>query len=139
MDATARIIEVFDRLIAIGREEIVKRPLAKQIVYYVVGSRCEIDINGFSSVYEQYLGPKELKILIEGFEWLSEPGLASEFRLGFELLERDGFYEHMDWGRISPGVQEQIDAIGTRVGDRGWELDEKLAQMLDDRDASPSA
>jgi hypothetical protein len=132
MDATNRIDEVFDRLVALGRNGVVARPLAERIVYYIVATRCEIDINGFASVYEQELNPAELEVLIDGLQRIGEAELAAEFRRGFELLESDGYYAHMNWNKVAPRVKASIDAIGERVGPRLWDLDEKLAALLDD-------
>jgi len=131
MDASLRIVEEFDRLVAMGRGGVSKRPLAEQVVYYVVATRCEIDINGFASVYEQGLSLAELELLVGGLQKIGEGELAAEFRRGIELLKSDGFYRHMNWNKVSPEVEAQIDAIGERVGSRAWNLDEKLAALLD--------
>ncbi len=132
MDATDRIVEEFNRLVALGRDGVAKRPAADRIVYFVVATRCEIDIDGFASVYEQDLNPSELAILVEGLNQIGERELAREFRRGFDLLDADGFYEHMNWNKVSDSVKAEIEAIGKRVGDRLWDLDEKLAALLDD-------
>jgi len=132
MNATDRIVEEFDRLVAMGRDGVVTRPAAERIVYYVVATRCEIDIDGFSSVYGQDLNPAELAILVEGLGQVGEHELASEFRRGYNLLNADGFYGHMNWNKVSDSVRAEIDRIGERIGDRLWSLDEKLAALLDD-------
>jgi hypothetical protein len=131
MDATDRIVEEFNRQVALGRKAVASRPAAERIVYYVVATRSEIDINGFSSVYEQDLDAAELMILVDGLRRIGEEELASEFRRGFELLQADGFYGHMNWNKVSDTVETEIQAIGKRVGDRLWALDEKLAALLD--------
>jgi hypothetical protein len=139
MDATDRIVEEFDRLVALGRDGVATRSLAERIVYYVVATRCEIDIDGFASVYEQDLNPAELEVLINGLRGIGEGELAAEFRRGFEALESDGFYAHLNWNKVSPDVKAEIDAIGERVGPRLWELDEKLAALLNDDAAARPA
>src|SRR5688572_890175 len=101
MDATDRIVREFDRLVALGRAGVAGRPLVEQVVYYVVATRCEIDINGFASVYEQDLNPGELKMLVDGLRRIGEVDLATEFWRGFRLLESDGFYDHMSWNKVS--------------------------------------
>src|SRR2546425_5062165 len=118
MDATDRIVKEFDRLVALGRHGVTARPLTEQIVYYVVATRCEIDIDGFASVYEQDLNPAELAILVDGLNQIGENELASEFRRGFDLLNADGFFEHMNWNKVSDSAKAEIDAIGVRLGDR---------------------
>lgn len=54
-NATDRIAEEFNRLVALGPDVVATRSRAEQIIFYVVATRCEIDINGFASVYEQLL------------------------------------------------------------------------------------
>ncbi|HWE95315.1 MAG TPA: hypothetical protein VG269_15215 [Tepidisphaeraceae bacterium] len=131
MDAIDRIVEEFDRLVALGRDGVATRPLAERIVYYVVATRYEIDIDGFMSVYEQDLSPAELELLINGLQRIGEPELATEFRHGLESLDSEGFYGHMNWNKVSPTVKAEIDAIRERIGPRLWDLDEKLAALLD--------
>jgi hypothetical protein len=118
MDAPDHIVEEFDRLAALGRTGVARRPAAERVVYYVVATRCEIDIDGFSSVYEQDLNAEELATLVDGLNQIDEKELAREFRLGFDLLKADGFYGHMNWDKVSDSVKAEIDAIGERIGDR---------------------
>jgi hypothetical protein len=132
MDATDRIVEQFDRLVALGRIGVAQRPAAERIIYYIVATRCEIDIDGFVSVYEQDLNPAELAILVDGLTQIGETELAGEFHRGFVLLKQHGFYEHMNWNKVSESVKADIEAIGERVGDRLWALDQKLAALLDE-------
>lgn len=131
MDAADRIIEEFDRLVSLGNDGVAKRPTSERILYYVVITRCTKDIGGFATVYEQELTAAELVVLIQGLEDIDEHELAGEFRRGFELLEQSGFYEHMNWTMVPDSVATEIEAIGKRVGDRLWNLDEKLAALLD--------
>ena len=60
-------------------------------------------------------------------------------RRGLGLLKADGFYGHMSWTKVSPHVKAEIIAIGDRVGSRLWDLDEKLAALLDDEAAARPA
>jgi len=131
MDATDRIVEAFDRLVAVGRDGVARRPAPDQIVYYTVATRCEIDISGFSSVYEQALNPTEISILVDGLNQIGEKDLADAFYRGFKLLRDDGFYEHMNWNRVSNAITSEIELIGVQVGDRLWALDGKLARLLE--------
>src|SRR6476469_7410676 len=101
MDASQRIIDEFDRLIALGHETVLTRPYAERVVYYVVVARCEKDMEGFSSIYEQALTATEMGVLVDGLRQLGEPRLASEFANGLEALTSDGFYTHLNWNRVS--------------------------------------
>jgi hypothetical protein len=131
MNASKRIAVEFDRLVALGQDGVAQRPMEERIVYYVVATRCEIDIDGFASVYEQDLNATELEILIKGLDRIGESALATEFRRGYELLTAEGFYAHMNWNKVSWSVKSEIDAIGKIIGDRLWELDGKLVGLLD--------
>lgn len=131
MDATDRVAEAFDRLLRLGRNGVSKRPKPERIIFHVVATRCEMDIGGFSSIYEQGLNRDEISTLIDGLNEIGENDLADEFRRGFELLKRDGYYEHTNWNSVSHSVISEIELIGRRVGDRLWNLDDKLADLLD--------
>lgn len=139
MDATDRIAEEFDRLNALSPSRLAKRSVAEQVVRHVVATRCEIDMGGFASVYEQLLARAEFEVLIAGLERMREKRLATQFRRGVALLEADGFYDHKDWKKVSAKVRKQIDAIGERVGSRLWDVDGKLAKLLDDGTAARPA
>jgi hypothetical protein len=129
MDATERIAQIYDRLVQLGRNAS-EFSSSERVVYYVVATRCEIDINGFASVYEQQLAPEEIEILIDGLDRINERSLADEFQRGYDVLKTDGFYEHMNWNLVSDTVKSEIIMIGARIGDRLWDVDEKLSSLL---------
>lgn len=129
MDASERIAQIFDRLVQLGRNAS-EFTSSERIVYLVVATRCEIDINGFASVYEQHLVPEEIEILIDGLDQINERSLGDEFRRGYDVLKSDGFYEHMNWNLVSDTVKSEIAMIGARIGDRLWDVDEKLSSLL---------
>ena len=134
MDAADQIVELFDRLVELEPDERAARPLEEQIIFLVVAARGEIDINGFASVYEQLLGPVDLALMAGGLDHIGERELAEEFCKAHALLESDGFYRHGDWAKVSTGTKLEIDRIGSRVGDRLWELDVKLLTLLESQD-----
>lgn len=138
MNATDRIVDEFNRLVAIGQERMPDQPFAERAIYFIVATRCEIDMEGFQSVYEQAFTLRELKILIEGLLSIGEPSLAEEFASGLALVEKDGFYSHLNWNRVSVTVKTRITEIGNRIGDQLWDLDEKLVAILDAAPADPS-
>jgi hypothetical protein len=136
MESAIRIAHEYDRLVALGSDRVAEWSIAERIVFYVVSTRCEIDINGFVSVYEQHLNSAELKELINGLQRIGEVELAANFRHGLKLLKADGFYEHMNWDNVLPAIRTEIDSIGERIGQRLWGLDAKLAALLDDGDSA---
>ncbi len=119
MDATDRIAQIFDRLVELGRNSS-ELTVSERIVCYVVSTRCDIEINGFASVYEQHLVPEEIEILIDGQDRINEGSLADEFQRGYDVLKSDGFYKHMNWNLVSDAVKSEIAMIGARIGNRLW-------------------
>jgi hypothetical protein len=87
MEVTDRIVEEFNRLVALGRGGVAQCSSAERVVCYVVATRCEIDIDGFASVYEQDLNPAELTILVNGLQQIGENVLADAFHSGLTLLK----------------------------------------------------
>jgi hypothetical protein len=77
------------------------------------------------------LNPTQISILVDGLNTIGEKDLADAFYRGFRLLKDDGFYEHMDWNKVSNAVKSELEVIGLFVGDRLWALDRKLAVLLD--------
>jgi hypothetical protein len=43
----------------------------------------------------------------------------------------EGFYDHLNWNKVPATTKQAIAEIGKRIGDQLWDLDEKLAAMLD--------
>lgn len=137
MDASDRITDEYNRMVAMGRTHVADLSYAERIVCVVVMTRCEIDMEGFESVYEQALNASEVSILIDGLTGLGEEKLASEFARGYQLLRQEGFYDHLTWYKISLSTQSEIVEIGRRIGDQLWDLDEKLVALLDLERAGP--
>jgi hypothetical protein len=131
MDATRRIVEEFDRLVGLGRNQMPDQLYASRAVYYIVAARCDIDIGGFAAIYEQSFSQAEFGILIDGLRRIGEESLADAFATGLRLLEQDGYYAHEDWNKVSKSVKNEINQLYKRVGNHLWDLDEKLAALLD--------
>jgi len=130
-----RIAMEFNNLIDLGRDEVNTMSFAHRAIFYIVATRCEIDIDGFSSVYEQDLTAAELATLVAALEVIGESDLATAFDRGYRLLEQDGYYNHLNWNLVPPETMAQIELIGKQVGDRMWDLDAKLVALLDDNTA----
>jgi hypothetical protein len=125
MDPVDRIAEEFNRLIE-ARPKI----YAEQVVFFVVVARCEIDMAGFLSVFEQALDHEEVLILITGLRKLDAQVLAEEFSTALTLLETAGFYPDRDSRKLSSSARDQVADIQGRIGDRLWDLDAKLVALL---------
>ena len=105
----------------------------EKVIWYLVATRCEIDMEGFESVFDQLLTEMEVLFLIAALGELEEPELAASFTRAYNALKRVGFYEKphsmcSEFGCELGGVLETIDQeIGS--GNRMWSLDMKLAQL----------
>jgi hypothetical protein len=125
MDPSDRIAEEFNRLI-----ESRPKTYAEQLVFIVVVARCEIDMSGFLSVFEQALDHEEVLALIAGLRKLDAQGLAEEFSTALALLETADFYPDRDIRKLSSSARDQVADIQGRIGNRLWELDAKLVALL---------
>jgi hypothetical protein len=131
MEASDRVSRCFDAVSKPGHAKICKQSFAEQVVFFVVVARCEKDMNGFSSIFEQALDGDGMKTLIQGLDAMSEPELAGIFRQIFEAIQADGFYEGLNWKCVSNSSKTLIDLAEDKIGERLWELDEKMATLLD--------
>ena len=129
MNASDLISGEFNRLLEFGHTRMHERSFAEQVIYYLVIARCEKDTSNFISIFEQGLTKKELEILIEGLREIDEPILAHEFTRALALLNREGFYPGLD-KELSAAAEAEIEDISDRIGDRLWDLDEKLTTLL---------
>jgi hypothetical protein len=126
MDPADRIAEEFNRLI-----EARPKTYAEQVLFFVVVARCEIDMASLMSVFEQALGRDEIQILIRSLTSLGAAELAEEFAIALALLESSGFYPNRNSRVLPAGVTSQFEQIQSRIGDRLWNLDAKLAEFFD--------
>jgi hypothetical protein len=105
----------------------------EQIIWYLVATRCEIDMEGLASVFDQLLKEKELLFFIAALGELEEPELAAAFLRAHAALKRVGFYErsHAMCHQFPSELKEELDAIDRELssGNKLWELDKKLVQL----------
>ena len=139
MDASARLANYYEKLIERCNQNPSARPdnLPKRdrIIYYVISTRCEIDINGFDAVFDQLLSENELTFLIETLNELEATELAGLFESALKRLKAAGFFdeEGMCVSELDPspsiGFLDDIEAL-ILENDELWELDEKLAELI---------
>lgn len=106
----------------------------ERVIYYVVSTRCEMDMNGFGSVFDQLLTEDELVFLIQSLEELGETGLKDSFQAAHEFLTELGFFEKsalMTYD-LPENQQATLEMIEDRLRaeERLWELDEKLLGLI---------
>lgn len=132
-----------DEVVARRFEELSARNVGKSVeqlspedaaVYLIVATRCEMDMEGFESVFEQLLTPVGLESLIASLELIEEANLAQAFREAARLLANGGFIlgEGNSLRSTSQAVTKGLSQVEERVRahDRLWDLDEKLATLI---------
>ena len=138
MDASRLVAEYFETLV----ERCSPGPTARRarlpkndrVIFYVVSTRCEIDINGFNSVFDQLLTEAELLFLIDALNNLGASKPASLFEQAHSRLRNAGFYDD-DGAMVSNFDHNGAGLLGDveeaiQADDSLWELDEYLARLI---------
>jgi hypothetical protein len=127
-DRYEQIIRMCDRM---GRPT--GLPKADQVIYYVISVRCEIDMEGFFSVFEQLLTEPELVAFITMLRELEEPELAGAFSEALDAVRACG-YSCGDGYLIDEDseLERRLEPIRRRLRatNQLWVLDEKLVALL---------
>lgn len=103
MEDHERIIAVFDELVKRYRAEhgtSLFTP-AERAVWFLVSVRCEMDINGFDSVFQQLLKRSEAPETIAYLEAVGLPEIAAHFRNVLALRDAHDFYAADGQAQIS--------------------------------------
>lgn len=103
------------------------------VIWFVIGARCEMDMGGFHSVFDQFLQSDDLDFLIDALRALDEPELADAFdRIRTVLHEVDFYGREVDCYELPPATLKKLkdEEAVIRRGDRLWELDDKLTKLL---------
>jgi len=133
------LVEYYDQIIERCNETENARPDGlshnDRIIFYVISVRCEIDINGLESVFDQLLSERELSFLIDALNELENPGLAKIFSEAHTRLKESGFYTDTEKSvsDLTPESESGLlDDLEERLqkNDELWELDEKLSSMM---------
>ena len=124
MDATDRIIEAVDRLITIPGDQRANLPFAERLVFYVVAARCQIDIGGFTSLWDSF-SADELDFLVNGLRRVGENVVVNALNTATKQLNEARSVTER--GKL----KDSLEGIGQQVSSRLWELDEKLTALID--------
>lgn len=140
-DPSAIVAERFDRIVADMAAKGLGRPDGfaenDRLIYYIVSTRCEMDMGGFNSVFDQLLTESELVYLINCFSRMHATSLADGFSRAHETLRTVQFFD--DNGDADNVVSDFERADGTglleaieseiRAGEELWLLDNTLAVL----------
>ena len=138
MDAAEYLANYYDALIrrcdSSGRPDVL--PRHDQAIYYIISTRCEMDMNGFDSVFDQLLTEKELLFLIEALNEVGASDLAHSFARAHSRLKSASFFDDesmMVWqlenSDTETGFLEDIEEE-IRKNDILWELDDRLVELI---------
>ena len=135
-DSDVLVAEWFETSVAAARtlEAPPFSPILSGSCTSVVGVRCEADINGFCSVFEQFLETRDdLEFFAGALGQLGEDDLAQTYTDIGRLLASAGYYDDptRELHALPATAQEQLERLQTRAaaGERLWKLDDKLAQL----------
>ena len=138
MDASQQLAQYFELLIERCNLDPSARPYNlprhDQIIFYVISTRCEMDMNGFDSIFDQLLTEHELRLLIDALHELGADELAESFRQAHARLEDAGFFADdsmtvSDLDNDKSGFLDDIEA-DIREHDSLWDLDERLVELI---------
>lgn len=138
MDASQQLAEYFESVNEQCNRDPSGRPTNlpehDRIIYYVISTRCEIDMNGFNSVFDQLLTESELCFLIDALEQLGVPQMAGWFDRARFRLRRAGFFDNdsmrvSDLDKDESGLLDDIEEE-IRNNDSLWGLDECLVDLI---------
>jgi hypothetical protein len=104
-----------------------------RVIWYVVSARCEKDMEGFESIFVQFVSEPELEDLIASIKYIDEPEVASLFEAAHQALRTAGFHDKdkPSYYQLGPELKRKLGEIAGVLGDRLWGLDEKLARLID--------
>lgn len=107
-----------------------------RVIYCIVATRCEMDMNGFDSVFSQLLKKRDVQFLIDALRQLDERQLAGHFQNAFDRLQSVKFFDNDSvlLGDLSDQDSEteflaDIEGL-VRENDQMWDLDRKLASLV---------
>jgi hypothetical protein len=98
-----------------------------QIIFYVISTRCEIDMSGFKSVFEQLLTESEILVLIDGLKKLDAVDLAELFYKAYTRLKDINYFDSRDW--IGEKFLEDVEQELSK-NDGLWEIDPQMAALI---------
>jgi hypothetical protein len=102
-----------------------------RMTWLVVTLRYKKDNSGFCSIFEEAVGDCEhAQVLISGLKWLEADDIAELFTRALDLLRAKGKLRQGWYWEFEGELYDQIDAIGDELGDRMYELDDKLEPLL---------
>lgn len=138
MHAAEKVADYFTLLVErCNRESTCLASFAKcdRTIFYIVATRCEIDINGFASVFHQLLSAEEVEFLINSLRELGAGQLAELFERALGRLKEAGFYEN-EGGSIEDFRSHEFDLFlesieqELLVNNDLWDLDDRLATLI---------
>lgn len=132
------IAEYFDYLIERCNREpnlrLTNLPWNDQVIYLVISTRCEIDMNGFESVFDQLLSQEELRSLVHALNHVGAFELANSFDEAISRLKTKRFFENeslmvADLDKNHIGFLDDIEQSVLK-NDSLWDLHNRLTELI---------
>ena len=130
-----------DERIAVYFEQLIKRdyqtPPQDRLIYLVVSVRCQMDMGGFNSAFDQLLRDEPTQqFFLDGLRKLDEPTLVDAFVRAHSRLKTAGSFDDPDLSVFDLEDENDEDErgfladIASEIRERLWDLDEKLCGLL---------
>lgn len=133
MDADGRIATYFEQLI----QHDYKTSPSDYLIFLIVSVRCQMDMGGINSAFDQLLRDESTLIFfLDGLRLLDEPSLVVAFSHAHARLKAAGYFANPDLEVFDLEDEDNEDmflqdiAEEIRAGNRLWQLDEKLCGLL---------
>lgn len=133
MQPDERIAAYFEQLI----QRDYKAPPTDYLIYLVVSVRCQMDMGGIGSAFDQLLRDESTLIFfLNGLRQLDELALVTAFSHAHARLKTAGYFDNPDLEVFDLEEEDDEDmflqdiAEEIREHNRLWELDEKLCGLL---------
>ena len=111
-----------------------------RMIWYIVSARCEKDMEGFESIFVQFVSEPEVAYLVDSLGMIDEPELAMLFDRAYQTLQQAGFYDQgsSSYYQLGDSLRRQLKGIEDLIGDRLWGLDDKLVRLIEDNNLTRS-
>jgi hypothetical protein len=128
--AASIIADAYNRLIdQPGGLAAVAWTVAEQAIWDVVTARCQKDMGGIETVFTDC--GLDVSSLVRSLELLDEPELAAAWASACAKLTERGYLVAGTWsGAEGQPHQDVFGILDDALGDRMWDLDEKLVKLF---------
>lgn len=134
MEADLIIAEHYESIIdRVNANGVSSLSVNDRTIWYVATARCEKDMEGFESIFVQCFGEQEVPLLIAALRSIDEPELGDLFARAYDSLRLAGYYipDTSSYYKLDAKLRAILAEVEWLIGDRLWDLDGKLARLVE--------